>query len=89
MQHNAADTDAQTVIAEAHGLWAADPVHLPHIRALIRSWLAPLGVDSDTEQDLVLAVNEAVSNAIEPHGFPVALAERQLAKRHPHGSARY
>ena len=29
------------------------------------NWLAPLALDEDTEQDLVLAVNEAASNAIE------------------------
>jgi anti-sigma regulatory factor (Ser/Thr protein kinase) len=78
MQHNTADTDAQAVIAEAHGVWAADPIHLPHIRALIRGWLAPLTLDSDTEQDLVLAVNEAVSNAIE-HAY-VASGPDDLVK---------
>jgi len=50
---------------EAHRSWAADPVHLPHIRAQTRHWLAPLALDQDTEQDLVLAVNEAAGNAIE------------------------
>ncbi len=65
MQQNAARTDEHVASAEAHGMWAADPIHLPHIRALIRSWLVPLALDGDTQQDLVLAVNEAASNAIE------------------------
>ncbi|HEY0811737.1 MAG TPA: ATP-binding protein [Pseudonocardia sp.] len=65
MQHDAADIDAHAATAGAHGVWAADAAHLPHIRTVIRGWLAPFALDDDTEQDLVLAVNEAVSNAIE------------------------
>jgi CRP-like cAMP-binding protein len=40
-------------------------VHLSHIRTQTRRWLAPLALDQDTVQDLVLAVNEAAGNAIE------------------------
>lgn len=50
---------------EAHSMWAASPVHLPHIRAQTRSWLAPFALDHDTRNDLVLAVNEAATNAVE------------------------
>jgi anti-sigma regulatory factor (Ser/Thr protein kinase) len=50
---------------DSHHVWAANPISLPHIRAQTRRWLAPLALDQDTEQDLVLAVNEAASNAIE------------------------
>jgi serine/threonine-protein kinase RsbW len=71
MQHEAADIDAHAATVEAHGVWTADPSHLPHIRALIRSWLAPLALDADTGDDLVLAVNEAASNAIE-HAYDAA-----------------
>ena len=63
--HEIANVAAQAAFVEAHSSWAADPVHLPHIRSQTRNWLAPLALDQDTERDLVLAVNEAVSNAIE------------------------
>jgi serine/threonine-protein kinase RsbW len=65
MQHEATEAGAFASSAELHSVWAADPVHLPRIRALTRSWLAPLGLDADTTSDLVLAVNEAASNAVE------------------------
>ena len=65
MVHEVANVAARASFVEAHSSWAADPVHLPHIRSQTRNWLAPLALDQDTEQDLVLAVNEAVSNAIE------------------------
>jgi anti-sigma regulatory factor (Ser/Thr protein kinase) len=64
MQQQVADVSTQEAV-EAHSTWAADLVHLPHIRAQTRGWLALLGLDQDTEHDLVLAVNEAASNAIE------------------------
>ena len=65
MVHEIANVAAQAAFVEAHSSWAADPVHLPHIRSQTRNWLAPLALDQDSERDLVLAVNEAVSNAIE------------------------
>ena len=70
MEHEFATASARAPV-EAHGVWAADPVHLPHIRAQTRRWLAPLALDEDTEQDLVLAVNEAASNTIE-HAYTAA-----------------
>ena len=70
MEHEFANVSARAPV-EAHSVWAADPVHLPHIRAQTRRWLAPLALDEDTEQDLVLAVNEAASNAIE-HAYTAA-----------------
>jgi len=65
MPHESGRGGAHAGSGEAHSIWAADPVHLPHIRSHTRRWLAPLALNDDTEQDLVLAVNEAASNAIE------------------------
>ncbi|MBW0102720.1 ATP-binding protein [Pseudonocardia sp. KRD291] len=45
--------------------WPADTEHLGDIRARTRSWLTRLGLRQDGVADVVLAVNEAVSNAIE------------------------
>src|SRR5690348_765214 len=64
MDHNGTSGGIWAPI-RAHSSWVADPVSLPHIRAHTRHWLAPLALDEGTEQDLVLAVNEAASNAIE------------------------
>lgn len=36
-------------------------------RGALRSWLAVAGVDAETARDIVLAANEALSNAVE-HG---------------------
>jgi serine/threonine-protein kinase RsbW len=65
MQREVANVGAHALPVEAQGAWAAEPVSLPHIRAQTRCWLAPLALDQDTEADLLLAVNEAASNAIE------------------------
>lgn len=65
MQDEVPETGAFRSSAELHSVWTADPVHLPHIRALTRGWLQPLTLGADTEYDVVLAVNEAASNAIE------------------------
>jgi serine/threonine-protein kinase RsbW len=67
MQHEVATVSASghAPSIQAHRTWAADPVSLPHIRSQTWRWLAPLALDQDTEADLVLAVNEAASNAIE------------------------
>lgn len=45
--------------------WPANPRQLSVIRHLVSGWLAPLGLDANETADLVLAVDEAVSNAIE------------------------
>lgn len=58
------------VAVEAHSVWAASPVHLPHIRAQTHSWLAPLALDHATRDDIVLAVNEAAANSIE-HAYTI------------------
>ena len=69
MQYELVNVGTQTAFVEARSTWAADLVHLPHIRALTRQWLGALRFDQDTEQDLVFAVNEAACNAIE-HAYP-------------------
>jgi anti-sigma regulatory factor (Ser/Thr protein kinase) len=69
VQYELVNVGTQAAFVEARSTWAADLVHLPHIRALTRQWLGALGFDQNTEQDLVFAVNEAASNAIE-HAYP-------------------
>lgn len=64
MQHKMANVGAHAPPVEAHS-WVAHPLSLPQIRSHTRCWLASVAVDLDTEQDLVLAVNEAASNAVE------------------------
>ena len=56
-----------------HRSWAAHPRQLAPIRAETRRWLAPLDLSDDARQDMVLAVNEAASNAVE-HAYPRASA---------------
>ena len=46
-------------------VWPAEAEQLAAIRAEVRRRLAPLGLPHDTRHDVVLAVNEAASNAIE------------------------
>ena len=48
-----------------HLSWPADPHCLTHVRSAVRTWLAPLGFASDAIEDIVLATNEAASNAID------------------------
>lgn len=67
--------------------WPAQPQYLRPMRAVVRRWLARLGVSEDTQQDLVLAVSEAAANAVE-HAYPSeprarAMVELSLwAERH-------
>jgi anti-sigma regulatory factor (Ser/Thr protein kinase) len=56
----------------AQGTWLAHPGELRSIRIALRSWLAPLHLGAATEDDLILATNEAASNAID-HAYPPAL----------------
>lgn len=70
MHHEATGTGTVTSSSDLQSVWTADPIHLPRIRTMTRSWLASLGLDADTTSDLVLAVNEAASNAIE-HAYVV------------------
>jgi len=53
----------------AHRRWPATPEQLKPIRADVRHWLGPLELTDDAQHDLLLAVSEAASNAIE-HAHP-------------------
>ena len=57
--------DHNDAVSFVHQSWPAEPRQLAPIRAEVRRWLASLGVGEDTETDMVLAVNEAVTNAVE------------------------
>jgi serine/threonine-protein kinase RsbW len=57
-----------------HHVCPARPVHLASIRAEVRRWLDPLGLTEGTQQNIVLAANEAASNAAE-HAYLPATAE--------------
>jgi anti-sigma regulatory factor (Ser/Thr protein kinase) len=54
--------------------WAAEPQHIPPLRAEVRGWLSPLGFSSETVDDIVLAVNEAATNAVD-HAYAAPGAE--------------
>ena len=54
------------------GSWPARPGQLRAVRTALRGWLAPLHLDSATEDNLILATNEAVANAVD-HAYPPAL----------------
>jgi serine/threonine-protein kinase RsbW len=57
----------------AHRIWPAHPRHLARIRSEVRRWLGPLALTGDNEDDLVLAVSEAVSNSVEHAYGPATL----------------
>src|ERR1700753_2038039 len=64
---------------------AADPATLSPAREQLRGWLHTAGWDAEDAEDLVLAANEALSNAIEhahPPGTPaeVTLVARTLSR---------
>src|SRR5436190_24194051 len=59
----------------AHRSWPAHPRQLAPIRAETRRWLAHLNVSDDVEQDVVLAVNEAASNAMEHAYAPTSAGD--------------
>lgn len=48
-----------------HRAWPANARQLAVIRRAVRGWLEPLPLDPDETADLVLAVDEATTNAIE------------------------
>ena len=50
-------------------VWPADAGQLAAMRAAVHRWLAPFGLSDDTEHDVVLAVSEAATNAVE-HAYP-------------------
>ena len=54
----------------AHLTWPANPHQLASIRTQVRGWLAPLDLTEESKEDLVLAVNEAVSNSVEHAYLP-------------------
>ena len=60
-----AGPDHTDAVSYVHQSWPAELRQLAPIRAEVRRWLASLGVGEDIQTDLVLAVNEAVTNAVE------------------------
>jgi serine/threonine-protein kinase RsbW len=58
----------------ARGTWPAQPGELRAMRTALRSWLAPLHLGTAIEDDLILATNEAASNAID-HAYPPAMGD--------------
>jgi anti-sigma regulatory factor (Ser/Thr protein kinase) len=48
-----------------HRSWPADPEQLSAIRRQLADWVAPLRLTDQEIADVVLAVDEAVSNAVE------------------------
>lgn len=59
----------------------ADPVSLSVVRQRFRTWLAALCWPADEIDDIILAVNEAVSNAVEHADAPVFASEVRVAAR--------
>src|SRR5689334_2544868 len=57
----------------------ADPVSLSVVRQRFRAWLADLRWPEDEVDDIVLAVSEAVSNAVEHADAPGFAAEVRVA----------
>ena len=47
-----------------HRSWPADPAQLAAIRRELAGWLLPLDLTPDETADVVLAVDEAVANAV-------------------------
>ncbi|GAA4553126.1 ATP-binding protein [Pseudonocardia xishanensis] len=56
-------------IEYVHRSWPADPEQLSVIRHELRRWLEPLRLSGDEVDDVVLAVDEAVANAVR-HAYP-------------------
>jgi anti-sigma regulatory factor (Ser/Thr protein kinase) len=59
----------------------ADPVSLSVVRQRFRTWLAALCWPAEEVDDIVLAVSEAVSNAVEHADSPAFAAEVRVAAR--------
>jgi anti-sigma regulatory factor (Ser/Thr protein kinase) len=59
----------------------ADPVSLSVVRQRFRVWLADLDWPADEIDDIVLAVSEAVSNAVEHADAPGFASEVRVAAR--------
>jgi serine/threonine-protein kinase RsbW len=60
---------------------AADPVLLREVRSRLRRWLAGLGWPDGEAEDIVIAVNEAVSNAIEHAYAETSAADIDITAR--------
>jgi anti-sigma regulatory factor (Ser/Thr protein kinase) len=65
-----------------HHVWPAQPEYLGSVRAAVRGWLSGLDLSADVQRDLVLATNEAASNAIEhaysPEPLPASMVDLTL-----------
>src|SRR3954451_10568970 len=61
-------------VVGAQGSWPARPGELRGMRAMLRGWLSPLGLDPVTVDGLVIAAHEAACNAIE-HAYPPAIGD--------------
>jgi serine/threonine-protein kinase RsbW len=57
-----------------HRIWPADIRQLALIRAEVRRWLATHSLTAEAQQDLVLAVSEAATNAAQ-HAYRPATAD--------------
>ena len=70
---------------------AADPDRLADIRRRVRTWSARAGLSDEAREDLLLALGEALANAVE-HAYPTTSAEgttdrcEYLVRREPDGS---
>lgn len=70
MQRSTADGASN---GHAGGRWPAARHELQAMRTALRVWLAEHGLDADAEHGLVVAVNEAATNAVE-HAYRPATA---------------
>jgi anti-sigma regulatory factor (Ser/Thr protein kinase) len=59
----------------AHFQWPADEHQLAQIRATARGWLSSPLLTEDAAEDMLVAVSEAASNAIE-HAYPAGGADQ-------------
>ena len=55
-------------------LWPAQPRQLAQIQVEVRRWLVSIGLTGETQEDVLLAVNEAASNSVD-HAYPAATAD--------------
>ncbi|WP_214405127.1 ATP-binding protein [Pseudonocardia lacus] len=78
MAEPAAETPAPGTISM---VLMADPVSLSVVRQRFRVWLADLAWPDEEVDDIVLAVNEAVSNAVEHADAPGFASEVRVAAR--------
>jgi anti-sigma regulatory factor (Ser/Thr protein kinase) len=60
-----------------HHVWPAEAGQLAAMRAEVHRWLAPFDLPDDADHDLILAVNEAATNAIE-HAYRPRDAGRRV-----------